>query len=409
MIGGDQVAGTPSTATTLRLLALAVLVVTVSTQAVFLLGAAYFQIGPEMGVGTVGLGALTAAFFLTASATSAPLGRWVQRVGWQRAMRINLRVTAVVLTLIAGTARSPWLLGLFLVAAAAIYGASNPAANQALADHTDPDRQATVFGVKHAGIPASTLLAGLSVPLVIVQFGWRWAYLASAVLAIGVSFLVPRSKLESLGTRQSDGSRPTPSPMSTRSLLALALGSSFATWAAIALGTFLISASLSLGFSESAAGTLQFAGSFCSIAARIVSGVVTDRSGGRGYVGIALLTGLGAVAFLALPFASGAGFAVLVLVAFATGWGWPGLMTFAVVNANRRSAASSSAVTQAGVFVGAGLGPLILGGVIDRWSFDAAWVVVAVALVIAATVVTLVGRSLRRAENHSLQNGTPTA
>ena len=65
-----------------RLMLIAILVVTASTQAVFLLGAAFVQIGPEFSLGPVGLGALTAAFFLTASATSAPLGRWVQRVGW---------------------------------------------------------------------------------------------------------------------------------------------------------------------------------------------------------------------------------------------------------------------------------------------------------------------------------------
>ena len=35
----------------------------------------------------VGLGVLTAVFFLTASVTSAPLGKAVERIGWQRAMR----------------------------------------------------------------------------------------------------------------------------------------------------------------------------------------------------------------------------------------------------------------------------------------------------------------------------------
>ena len=69
-----------------RLMLIAILVVTVSTQAVFLLGAAFVQIGPEFGLGPAGLGALTAAFFLTASATSPPLGRGDQRVGWQLAL-----------------------------------------------------------------------------------------------------------------------------------------------------------------------------------------------------------------------------------------------------------------------------------------------------------------------------------
>jgi MFS family permease len=373
-----------------KLLPLAVAVVTLSTQAVFLVGASFFQIGPEFGIGPLGLGLLTAAFFLTAAVTSAPLGRWVQRIGWQRSMVLNLRVSAGVLALVPLLADGAVSLGLLLVLAAAIYGSSNPAANQALADHTDPAHQATVFGAKHAGIPASTLLAGLAVPLVIDRHGWRWAFVGAAVLALAVSFLVPRGTLNEpvshLGGLRAEGP-PTP----IRDLLFLAIGSSFATWGATALGTYLVSATVHLGFSASEAGILQFVGSSVSITARVLAGVITDRTGGRGFSGIVGLATLGAVAFSVLPFTSGTTYLVVVVVAFATGWGWPGLMTYAVVRANRASAASASAITQAGVFVGAGGVPIILGVVIERWSFDGAWITAAVGLVIAAVVVGTVG------------------
>jgi cyanate permease len=105
-----------------------------------------------------------------------------------------------------------------------------------------------------------------------------------------------------------------------------------------------------------------------------------------------VLTGAGAAVFAAVAVASGPVYAVLVVAAFATGWGWPGLMTFTVVNANAGSAAASSAVTQAGIFVGAGLGPIVLGAVIDHASFAAAWRVVAAALIVATVAVVWVGR-----------------
>ncbi|MDF1596014.1 MAG: MFS transporter [Acidimicrobiia bacterium] len=375
-----------------RLLVVAVLVVTASTQAVFLLGAGFVQIGPELDLGPVGLGALTAAFFLTASATSAPLGRWVARVGWQHAMVLNTRISAVVLLTIAAAARNTWTLAGLLIAAAAIYGAANPAANQALADHTDPKRRATIFGAKHGGIPASTLLAGLAVPVVIVQFGWRWAYVAAAALAVAVSFLIPRVTFEIGHPAESDD--PTDARrvrLSTRQLLALAVGSSFATWGAIALGTFLVSAAVDAGFSESAAGTLQFAGSGMSIAARVFYGVLTDRFGGRGFAAMVALTLTGSVAFFILPLVGGAAFTALVIVAFATGWAWPGLLTFAVVNANRGTVATSSAITQAGIFLGAGAGPLVLGAAIERWSFSGAWVAAGIGLIVSSVVVGSVG------------------
>lgn len=388
----------------LTLLPLAVATVTLSTQAVFLLGAAFFQIGPEFGIGPLGLGLLTASFFLTAAATSAPLGRLVQRVGWQRAMVWNLRISASTLLLIPVLAVGPVSFGILLVLAAAVYGASNPAANQSLADQTDPAWQATIFGAKHAGIPASTLLAGLAVPLIIDRHGWRWAYLLAAVLAVGVSFLVPRREMPvPLASERPDEPAPIPTP--PKDLILLAVGSSFATWGAIALGTYLVTATVDLGFSAAAAGTLQFVGSAVSILARVTAGVVTDRTGGRGFTGIVVLASVGAVMFALLPLSSGAFYVALVVAAFATGWGWPGLMTFTVVRANRASAASASAITQAGVFVGAGAVPILLGAVIERWSFDGAWLTAAAGLVVAAVVVGAVGGRLtpNRGENPSTE------
>jgi cyanate permease len=181
-------------------------------------------------------------------------------------------------------------------------------------------------------------------------------------------------------------------PLSNVRLAVLAGGSSLATWAAIALSTYLVAAAIHDGFSESAAGYLLFAGSLSSIAGRIAAGAVADRRHSRGFAAVATLLVAGSFVFAGLIAASGAVFAVLVLVAFATGWGWPGLMTYTVVNANLGSAAASSAVTQAGVFLGAGLGPLVLGWLVDRHGFDVAWMAVVIALAVAAVVVAGVGR-----------------
>jgi len=180
-------------------------------------------------------------------------------------------------------------------------------------------------------------------------------------------------------------------PMSPRLLAGLASGSALGTWAAIALSTYLVAATVAAGFSQAAAGWLLFAGSASSISGRLIAGRVTDRIGGKGFGAIAALTGVGAVVFLLIPLGSGAVLALLVLAAFATGWGWPGLMTYTVVNANAGTAAASSGIIQAGVFVGAGLGPLVLGAVAERWSFDAVWLVVAGALAAASVVVSIAG------------------
>lgn len=376
-----------------RLIAVAIAVVVVSTQPVFLLGAAFLRIGPEFGFGTTGLGALTAAFFLTASAASAPLGRVVQRIGWSRAMRLNVAVSGVLLILIATVARSLPVLAVLLVLAGVVYGFANPAANQALAEHVDPRRRALVFGLKHAGIPSSTLVAGLALPVVVLSGGWRLAYGLAAMGAVLVFLLVPvegASAVPSPPPVDMDRRRYVV-PMGPALLVGLAAGAALATWAAISLSTYLVAAAVDRGFSEAAAGWLLFTGSASSIAGRVVAGHVTDRIGGRGFAAVAALTGSGVAVFSLIAWLHGPLFAALVLLAFATGWGWPGLMTYTVVNANAGTAAASSGITQAGIFVGAGLGPIVLGWVADSVGFDAVWLVVAGALLVSTIVVTLVG------------------
>lgn len=379
-----------------RLLLLSVAIVSLSTQPVFLLGAGFLQIGDELGFSATGLGVLTALFFLTASAASPRLGRVVQRIGWRSALRINALLSGSILLLISISARSTAVLGGLMIAAAGVYGLANPAANLTLAEYVHPRRRALTFALKHAGIPTSTLLAGLAVPVLIVTVGWRWAYAAASLLTIVVLALIPRSPRPVPDHSKQEDPRRFVRPLSTRLLIGLGAGSALATTSAIALSTYLVAAAVDAGLSESDGGFLLFAGSIASIGGRVAAGLVTDRIGAKGFAGIGVLAGLGAVVFAILPMAGGWGFAVLVLLGFATGWAWPGLMTYSVVNANPDTVAASSAIAQSGVFIGAGLSPIVLGLIADNVSFDAIWLTVAIALGGSAVTVTAVGRAAAR-------------
>jgi predicted MFS family arabinose efflux permease len=305
-------------------------------------------------------------------------------------MRLNTRISALLMALIAVGARERWAFTVLLVLAAAAYGLANPSANQALADHAPLHRGATIFGIKHAGIPGSTLLAGLAVPVVVLNLGWRAAYVAAAVLALAVSLLVPSGEMPA--PVHEDVAEPG-QPWKRRDLVGLAVGGGLATLAAVALGSYLVSAAVDLGFSQGGAGWLQFAGSGLSILTRVGLGWLTDRTQ---TTGMSLMVGLivaGAAVFYLLPISSGFGFAAAVMIAFSTAWAWPGLMTHVVVNRDRRSAAVASGISQTGIFVGAGLAPLLLGTVIQRWSFDRAFLLVAVSLTLSAIVLVWVGRT----------------
>lgn len=371
---------------------ISVVMVMVSTLPVFLTGASFLQLQSDIELSLTSLGAVTAAFFTTAALASRPLGKLVERLGWRRSMQMNALVSAVVLVLISVVVESPFTLGLLLIVGGMAYGITNPAANLALARGSARQRRGLVFGLKHAGIPASTLVSGAAVPLVVVRFGWRPTFSFSAALAL-IAWLLIRLEPEARGSSPSSPPEDVSGKsLDSRRLITLALGSACATSAAVSLGTFLVAGAVDASLTESQAGLLLFVGSASSITARVVAGLVVDKRPGTGFSGVAMLMGMGAIALAALSLSQGMLFAVVTVAAFAFGWGWPGLLTFAVVNANPGSPASSTAVTQAGIFLGAGVGPIALGWVIERWSFSTGWLIVSVLLALAALVMLSVVR-----------------
>ena len=369
--------------------------VMVSTLPIFLAGSSFLQLEADIGLTATSLGLLTAVFFLTAAITSAPLGRLIERIGWKTAMRINCVVSASIVVLIAAFGTNTVAFGALLVVGGAAYGFTNPAANLALAQRAAKERRGLVFGLKHAGIPSSTLFAGAALPLFVLTIGWRPTFALSAVFAV-VAWILINAEPDDAGALDGkiDEARPL-GALTQGQLVVLALGSACATWAAVSLGLFLVAAAVDASLTESQAGVLLFAGSAASITARVLAGLLADRRSSPGFGAVATMMALGAGAFVFISGAVGPAFALWVLAAFAMGWGWPGLMTYSVVRANEGTAASSSAITQAGIFLGAGIGPLALGWVIDVWSFEVGWLVVAAFLTLAAAIVTSVAVRVR--------------
>ena len=382
---------TPRTA---RIMAMSILTIASSAQGVMLLGAGIGEIGPELGIGPEQLGLLTALYFGAAAVTSSPAGRVVERIGWQKALRINATAIGVLLLMIARFANSSVVFGALLLAMGAIYGLANPATNQALADHIDPSRRGVIFGLKHAGIPVATLLAGAAVPVIILNSGWRSAFVVAAAIAFSLLLIVPGGEFPATAHRFEEDPRRTVEPLPRSMLGWLALVGLLGTISVAGLSSFLVSSLVHDGFTAATAGWIQFSGAAFSIAGRIGFGWVTDRHGGKGFTAMTALIGIGGVVFLAFVPASGWWYAILVAIAFATAWGWPGLFTYAVVNANSSTAAASSGFAYSGMFAGAAAGPILIGEIIERASFEAAWIFTAVCLLIAAVVVAWVSRQI---------------
>jgi predicted MFS family arabinose efflux permease len=327
-------------------------------------------------------------FFLAGAIGAGAGGRLADRVGALRALRGCMLVTAACLLGAAALTESLWILLAFLALAGLSNSVAQPATNLFVADEIPGERQGIGFGIKQSGIPAAILVSGLALPLLAIPIGWRPTFAICAAGPLAVALTLRRRAARSR-RREAPARRPS------RALLLTAVGAALATGGPCALGAYLVASAVEVGVAEGAAGLLAALGSGLSLAVRIALGARADRRRAYGLemVVVLLLAGSAGFALMAsdtvAPFVGGA------LVAFSLGWGWPGLFNLAVVDSHREHPGSASGVSQTGIYVGAGGGPLVFGALYAEAGYDAAWLAVAGCTVLAALVMLLATRALR--------------
>jgi MFS family permease len=365
---------------------------------VFLVGGLAVQIRDELDLPVSRLGVLTAVFFAASALLSSPAGRLAEGTGAALAMCAGALTAALAL---GGIALAPS--EAVLVTALAIGGCSGAicqvASNLYLANSTDPTRQGLAFGIKQSAIPAATLLGGLAVPLVALTVGWRWAFAGGSALALLVAGSVLAARRGGARRMWSGARGPE---VGLGALIVLAAGGGCGSAAANALGTFLVDSSVAAGAAEGTAGLIAAAGSAVGLATRVGVGWLADRASSGRLLWVAGLLGGGALGYALMATRSPTLLLPATALCFAGGWGWPGLFNFTIVIRNRRAPAAATGVTQAGVYLGGVLGPLLFGLVAERATYAAAWAAAsAVALVAAGAIV--VGRRLLLREAAELE------
>ena len=369
---------------------LAVAVATATVLPAFLTGGLAVQVRGELDFGAAALGLAVAAFFAGSSVTSAVMGRVVELIGSHRGMRLAALGSATSLLGVALLARSWTGLVGCLVLGGLANAVSHPATHLSLAREVSAGRQGLSFGIKQAAIPTSTLLAGLAASTVALTFGWRWAFVGGAVLALAVACLVPAgtSKVvvrQHRETREKDA-RAAP-------LFLLALGIGLGSTAATPLGAFLVESSVAAGLRIESAGLLLASGSAASILARVAFGRFADEMKGGRLLLVAAMLATGVAGFAMLATGEVALLLPGALLAFAAGWGWPGLFNFAVVKTSPGAPAAATGITQTGASGGAAVGPLVFGLVAETTSYEVAWLVCG-AFALGALAAILVGRCM---------------
>lgn len=355
----------------------------------FLTGSLAVLMRADLGFDEAQLGTAFTLFFLVGAAVSVPGGGLAERFGPRRTMLVGGLGTVLALLGIAILVTSFSGFLAFLLFAGLMNGLSQPATNLAIADGVPSLRHGLAFGLKQSAGPATTLLAGLAVPLV-VHVGWRWAFAGGTVLWLIVVLALPATLSSPRPRRRPRRARGADVPMAT--LVVLAAGASLAMAAAACLSAFLVSAVVADGMAVGMAGLLFAAGSVASILVRIAAGWLADRRDGRHLYVVTVMLVMGACGYTAL--ALGSTPVVLVagtLLAFGAGWGWTGLHNFAVVRGNPQAPAAATSVTQTGILLGGVVGPFLFGLVVVRSGYALAWGGAA-AFSLLAALLTVVGR-----------------
>lgn len=235
------------------------------------------------------------------------------------------------------------------------------------------------------------LISGLSVPVLALTLGWRWAFGLGALAALAVALSVA-------GTAASSRRRPEGRPRASGPLRQLAVSAVLASAGPNALGAYLATTAVAAGIGEGMAGLVLAAGSAVSIGVRVVAGWLADRTASHRLTPMAAMLAGGALGFGLLAISAPAAVLLGAVLAFGMGWGWPGLFNLSIVSRHLDAPAAASGVTQTGIYAGAAAGPVAFGLLAAATSLTAAWAAVAAVALTAAALVALAERRYRALE-----------
>ncbi len=360
---------------------------------VFLTGAMAVQITDDLLFGAAALGVAVAMFRVAGAVTSHYLGGLVDRVGAVASLRLAALVSLLASVGIAATATSWLALVAWLMFGATSNVLAQPAANRLLVRTIPPARQGMAFGVKQSAPPVASMLAGLSVPVIALTVGWRWAYLLGALLALLVIVGAGRRPPPPERVTGFRSVRPKLRDRGTVLLLAVALGLS--TTASTPVAAFFVDASVRGGSSPELAGSLLGLASAAAVATRLVGGVVADRLRGGHLLLCAAMLMVGSTGLLLLASGVPAAMGFGVVVALMGTWGFNGVFVYSLMQAYPDAPGAATGATMPGGLIGGILGPVVFGVLAERVSYAAAWSYTFVAAIIAVGAFVVAAARLR--------------
>lgn len=379
---------------------------------VFLVSGLGVQIRAEFGVSTSIFG-LTIALSFVAGALAGPVGgRLADRFGAQRSIAMGAIVSITALAGIGIASSEVWHLAVFLVIGGVGLSMIDPGLAVLVTRVVSPRRQGLAFGIKEASIPIASLVAGVSVPVVALTLGWRWAGVVAVIPIAVLVYLLPKLPKLAVSPRPVRSANPAAkNTSSTRNggprgavIAIVAIATTLGMTSASGAGVFLPQSAVAIGLSESAAGLLLAAASGAGVIARVLLSSAADRRHDVQFRFIAVLLGVGALAMMA----GSSGVTALLVIAsvgvFAAAWAWSGLLFVSLVRLMPDAPGRAAGIGLVGLAAGNALGPPLFGFVAEQASFAQAWHAAAALGTIAAALMWCVPAASHQLGRNSTLN-----
>lgn len=298
------------------------------------------------------------------------------------------------------------------VAAGVLHTIGSSSANVAVATVSPLSRQGLSMGIKQAAVPIAAILVGVSVPVIVVPFGWRAGFLTFSAVPVLSSFAIawrnawPRrfpvrghhlARYKEMRDSEREAyTRPVHTRLiENRRLRALAATGFVSTLASSSLGAFFVVTAVGVGMSAARAGVLVAVGSALGLAIRLLGGAVVDARSWSGTSSAAVLMMVGVVGYGLLAVPTGASLVVGAMLAYGAGQGWQGLFHFGIISAFPLRPGHSTGVARVGLAGGAGLGPLARGLLASQQCVHAMWALMCVSALVGAVSCAHYGRLLK--------------
>lgn len=349
------------------------------------------DIAAEFGFGAVGMGAIVAAFFASASLAAPVLGGMVDRIGARRSLLAGTSVATLAAVAISAVAGSlPILLAWQFVAGLGA-AAVQPAANRLIARRVPGRRLGMAMGLKQSAAPLASALAGLAVPTLGSSFGWRAVFLAAgcfaALTTVAVAVFVPAPVVAGAGRRRASSTGPIENVLILGVALALGLAASSSLLA------LFVDASRGAGMTGAEAGWWLSVAGFSALAVRVLTGAICDRYAASPLRVAAVLLGTGGAGYAMMIVQHPSAVRIGAVVALAGSWGYPAVFWLALMQRNAEAPGRATGhVSPAGL--GAVLGPIALGSIAASYGYVWTW---AGCAVLATASAGLMLRAHRRA------------